>query len=269
MLFYGYKLKGKSVKEIQSELMPVKSKIQEIADKTYHELIGKEAAFLGDCMTLNIMERNFEENYIQMAVNNVNFWIQSHNMKRLYGQYNYSIYAYFFEFKNHVYMRIDFKNPIFKDAFDGMEEVSISQMDYEMNHGFLSELWHAIVDSVKESDPISLNLSPDLQFKNQMLVFPSKELRISEWVRHQEINRIIDSMRFDQNPISPARMLPFVDYSFQTYIDKEKEESETGMMQSEKQSLRNLLLDFNEDKNKELLKPKKEDIHEDTKTDME
>lgn len=269
MLFYGYKLNGRTIKEIQSELKPCKEKIQEIGDHLYHELIGKEAAFLGDCITLNVMERNLEENYFLTALDNVNFWIRNYNIRRLYGDYNFSLYGYLFDYKNHTYLRVDFHNLAFKDAFNDFEEISISKMDYEIENGFQSDFWHYATEYVKKAEPLSINLSPNLDFKMKKIIMPSKEWRVAEWTRHQELNRILDSLRFDQNPIAPARLMYALDMAYATYIEKEHIDAEAGKMLADKMSLKNLLLDYNKEENKNLLKPKKTEEKEILNEDIE
>lgn len=260
MLFYGCKLKETNLADIRQELLPVKSKIQEIAEKEYKRLVGVEAAFLGDAITLGAMERNPEVDYLSLAKERVDILLRNFRLKGIWGTYNFSVYGYFIPYKNHVYLRESFRNPIFKEAFDEFSDISISKDEFLKSDGFLAELWNTAVRESKKAQPLSIDLSPDTDhIELENLSFPDRMHRVSVWARHQEINRTISELQLDGDPAARARTIQLVDEAFDMYLRKEKEEGENGQMEADRNTLMNTLLDFNETKNKNTLKRQKKE----------
>ena len=243
MKYYGYKLKNTTLKDIEYELKQASASIEKIANKEFAVLLGEEAAFIADYITLGVLKKGLDEDVLEIAEDNVRRKIHTWNLKRISGKYNFSVYGYLFPHKNHVYLQVDMLNPIFKDAFDYLEDVGIDDVEMQDDSSPKRKLWIEILKENK--NPISVNLTPNLH--SVKAKFPSVLERSQLLARHNITNRILGEIS-DGNQIPPHMLMRYMDEALLKlpyYKDDIQEESFR---------LRQILLDFSKEENLDALK---------------
>lgn len=247
MDFTGFKLQETSLKGIRLELKEAQNKIDQIALEQYHILLGEEIAFLADCVSLGILNRQDSDDLFQIGEENLRKRIAEWNCNGYVGPYNFAIYGYFFPYGKNIYLQLDIRNPLFKNAFSYLQDYSLSAMEMENPDNPKTKLW---LNIMKEKDVLfTVNFSPDPKMDKEKIVFPSKKDRIYAWSRHQITNERLNQYSGGKK-IPPYQLMRYLDHSMED-IDYLKED-----LKSAEIKLSQILLDFKEKKNLESLKSK-------------
>lgn len=247
MKYYGYKLKSVNLKDIQLELKEAFQQVNTIANDEYSRLVGEEAAFIADNITLGVISRDPEKDIVEVAIENVSSKIRQRNLMRISGRYNFSIFGYLFPYKKDVYFHVDLLNPVFEKAFHYLEDVSVDEIEMQDDTSYKRKLW---TDILKNNDnPISVNMTPELFCKTP--VFPEKAERVEILARHRMTNKLLSDISGNEK-IPPFLLMRYMDEALLKLPEMETE------IKKYKMELQQILLDFSKKEARDSLKTFKE-----------
>lgn len=218
MVITGYRIHDTDLKNINMELDKVKRKLEKIISKSYHQMLGEEIAFICDNITLGKMERDLNNTIFNNAVGNLEFKINNAIAAGTSLKYNFSIYAYIMPCEDYTYIKVISPNPVLLKAFNKLEDYSLDEIECQDPKNAKTILWNHLHDLYKKSEPMVINLRPNIEADKDKIVYPVKKNRAETFARHSIINHLLNQISGGKE-IPPLLLLPYMDLALEMLED--------------------------------------------------
>jgi len=218
MVTIGYKISSTNLSEIMEKLESVKKKIKKIAEDTYHNLLGKEIAFITDNIALSILKRNEGTTIFDDAIRNLNHNIDIARQTGARTKFNFQIYAHVMPYENNTYLKVTCMNKDYLKAFSIFEDYSLTGTECQDNPKTI--LWQQLYSIYGESEPIIIDLTQYVSPDKEKIIYPKKKDRAKTVARHNIVNHLLNQISNGQQ-IAPFLLMPYMDIAMEMLADTE------------------------------------------------
>lgn len=194
MVVTGYKIGSTDLKDIEMELVQIQKKINKIAKKEYHRMLGEEIAFLCDCICLNILTRKPDENIYDVAVSNLSQRIRTAQQIGAGNQYNMNIFLHLLTDADFTYLKLISPNNIFLSAFKDLENYSLTEIECQDTGNKKTVTWQRLHALYKDREPATINLTPEITPDKKCIQYPDFEKRKEKIARHNLTNHYLNQL---------------------------------------------------------------------------
>lgn len=246
MVITGYRMKTKDLSEIFGKLEEIKKKISEIADNTYHIILGEEIAFLNDTYSLDSnFKRQPNMTIYEEAINNINTQLElaKRNGSEIY--FNFSIYVHLLPYEDYTYIKVSTYNNKFLNAFKELEDCSLTDIECQDKSCEKTKTWNKIHKIYSKTEPAVINLTPVVVADKEKIIFPTKKERVEKQARYAILNHLLHEISCGQQ-ITPVRLMPYleqvINIADEDYLFAKKTE-----LERKKLNLMQILTELNHD----------------------
>lgn len=247
MIIQGYRIHSTGLPEIEKALEPVRKKVDRIAFHSFRTLLGKEAAWICDQISLNQIQQ--VGSIYDAALESLMRKIQISSTTDLPDAYHFRLYLHVLMDEEYAYLNLLCRNPAFLAAFDGLEAFSLTGEESRDPHNAKTQKWIQLQKKYENCEPFLLNLSPDLDLilkrlkeKENPLIYPSVTERADVEARYAVENHYL-TMIAGGGQIQPQDLMPFMDRALELATSEEGKQS----IQERKLELMRILIDLSAD----------------------
>lgn len=241
MVIDGFRMKTGSLEEIEGVISAAEGKVRGIAEKTYGRLLGKETAFLCDCIALGAVQRT-EETIFEQAVASLGRQIEAAGASGLEGEKNFRVFAQFMPFEGAVYVKLLAGNPAYRKAFTPLEDVSVSEAEAKNEQNGKTALWIRLHQQYADRAVLTANLSYVPEPDRSKIVYPSVRERSQTMARDAVMNRLLRQACGGQD-IPPYLLMRKVEEAAGLLL----QDSTKAMLEEEERRLKKILLPLDKD----------------------
>lgn len=244
MVITGYRIKSTDLSEIEKEIQKVRTRINNIAQKKYQKLVGKEAAFLSDMISTNNIYNDTGGTVFDGAVNSVDNKISNAAAASLSSEYNFHIHAHLLAYEGYTYMKVICKNERFLSAFKvgNIEPFHLSKEEDMDIENAKRKIWLKLHSLYADFDPPVVDLSPVFDRGALELSYPPVDERCRQTAKDAVCNEYLAKIS-GGGQIPPYLLMPYI-HMAEAML--ETEDGRDAIAERELQ-LKDMLVDLNED----------------------
>lgn len=194
MVINGYRSKTTDLSDIELLVTQIRKQIEKIADKEYHKLLGDEIAFLCDCITLNILTKQPGECIFEVAEKNLVHQMDLAKRIGAENRFNFSVYVHFLQDDGYTYFKVLTPNPNFLAAFRVLDEYSLTEAECSNEQNPKTKKWQELHSLYHDREPLSVNLTPQINTDPRKVKYPSFEDRKERIARHHLTNYYLNQL---------------------------------------------------------------------------
>ena len=143
MVIIGKRIHSTDISDVEMEIKEIKRKIDRLSNKIYQELLGAEAAFLYDQLSLNILKEPQQMSFLDWVIHELNLKIQIAEKNSVPNLFNFNVYVYVMTYGEYRYIKIICPIEILLKAFDGLEDSGISESECSYQNNKNNKEWEA------------------------------------------------------------------------------------------------------------------------------
>lgn len=244
MVITGYRIKTTDLGDVEKEIQKVRVRINNIAQKKYQGLVGKEAAFLSDMICTNNIYNDTGGTIFDEAVNRVDKRISTAAAAALSSEYNFHIHAHLLVYDGYTYLKVICKNERFLSAFNvgNIEPFHLSKQEDTDIENAKRKTWLKLHSLYMDFDPPVIDLSPVFNRETLKLDYPSVDERCRQVARDAVCNEYLAKIS-GGGQIPPYLLMPYMHMAEGML---ETEDGENAVAEREL-ALKEMLIDLNED----------------------
>lgn len=159
MVIIGKRIHSTDISDVEMEIKEIKRKIDRLSNKIYQELLGAEAAFLYDQLSLNILKEPQQMSFLDWVIHELNLKIQIAEKNSVPNLFNFNVYVYVMTYGEYSYLKIIYPNEKLLKAFDGLEDYSLSESECSDKNNKKNQEWQELHKIYENAAVLSLNLT--------------------------------------------------------------------------------------------------------------
>ena len=245
MVIKGYVLKNNNNMEyIHQILNDIKTRIQRLSEAEYYRMLGTEAAFLTDKITLGQIQQ--PTSIMESALNNLNSQISAFSLRQIDSPYNMKVFVHIMNHEGNTYFNVLCSNDVLLKAFKSpLEECSVSEDECFDKQNAKTKIWTKLHSIYDKSFVYICDLSADViktleEVDRNKIKYPTVYERKKELSRENVFNFYLSSISMGQQ-INPIRLYTYIDAVF------DKMASAEGQIKIREQEQKlHMLIDLNE-----------------------
>lgn len=220
MVIIGKRIHSTDISDVEMEIKGIKRKIDRLSNKIYQELLGAEAAFLYDQLTLNILKEPQQMSFLDWVIHELNLKIQIAEKNSVPNSFNFNVYVYVMAYGEYSYLKIICPNEKLLKAFDGLEDYSLSESECSDKNNKKSQEWQELHKIYENTAVLSLNLTAMLNPDKDKIKIPSKAERCQQQARHDMTNHYLKQISNGES-IPPYLIMRCMDEAMKLIIKPE------------------------------------------------
>ena len=242
MVIIGYRMPTTDIQEIDMSLMKIQHKIQRIAEREYGKLLGEEIAFLCDNIALNVLQRRNDISIYDFAKQQLDRQIRVAGGLGTETKYNFQVYAHLIAEGEFTYIDVLCNNPVFLSAFKTLEPYGLTEDECSDSHNAKTILWKRLHKAYEKRQPLSVNLSPDIERLDVSVSYPKVGDRCQSLARHYVTNVYLNQISGGEQ-IPPYMLMRDMDLAMEMAISSKGARE----IASKKAELAGILVDLSKD----------------------
>lgn len=248
MVIHGFRIGSTDLSDVDMELGRCRASLEKVTAKVYHRLLGEEAAFLCDCVSLGILQRPVGASIYSSAVSNTDRRVQRAGATGVKNKYNLNVYANVMPYKGATFISIICGNTRLLKAFSTLEPYSLTEEECQDTNNKKYITWQKIHGIYEKEIPFSKNLtcavSPDIS----KLVFPDVKTRCHSFANQNTMNLLLRDISMGEN-VEPFLLMRYME----SVLDQMVAPDMTCRIRQREMELQQILLDFSDQENLDVL----------------
>lgn len=248
MVIDGFRTGAAGISDVEMELDRAGRSLSGLTDRIYHRLLGEEAAFLCDCVTLNILQRSDTCTIYDSAVANTDRRIQRAGSLGTGTKFNLNVFVNVMFYEGRTYFSVICGNRELLKAFRKLEPYSLTEAECQDpgNRKFVT--WQKIHAMYSRKQPLSRNMTCTPRPDPEKIVFPDKKTRCASFARQTVMNSLLREVSTEEN-VEPFLLMRYMEYVMELMLKPETEEK----IRQKEMELEGILLDFSEEDGRDMI----------------
>ncbi len=231
MVITGYRIPSTDIPSVEKEIQIAKRKLDKISNQIYQDLLGKEAAFLYDQMSLNIIKQPEGMSFLDWVIGELNLKIQIAQKNNAATDYNFTTFVFCMSLDGYTYLRVSCANKKLLKSFSRLEEYHLDVTECKDPNNKKNQVWQKLCGLYSDTSVFTVNLSATLKpEKDKIRINPKKE-RCELQARHDLLNRYLSQIS-GGGSIPPHLLMPCMDMAMEMLL------SDDGQAELHEESLR-------------------------------
>ena len=129
MIITGYRIHSTDMTVVEKEIQNAKRRLDKISDQIYQELLGKEAGFLYDQMSLNVLKQPEGISFLEWTIRELDLKIKIAQKNGAATDYNFNVFVFCMSLDGYAYLRVTCPNKKLLKCFNKLEEYHLSSVE--------------------------------------------------------------------------------------------------------------------------------------------
>lgn len=210
MVITGYRIHSTDIPSVEKEIQTAKKRLNKISNQIYQDLLGREAAFLYDQMSLNVIKQPEGVSFLDWVINELNLKIQIAQKNNAATDYNFNTFVFCMTLGEYTYLRVTCPNKKLLKGFSQLEEYHLDVSECKDQNNKKNQVWQKLCGMYSDSSVFTINLSASPKPEKDKIRIEPKKKRCETQARHDLLNRYLTQISGGGN-IPPHLLMPCMD----------------------------------------------------------
>ena len=220
MIITGYRIHSTDMTVVEKEIQNAKRRLDKISDQIYQELLGKEAGFLYDQMSLNVLKQPEGISFLEWTIRELDLKIKIAQKNGAATDYNFNVFVFCMSLDGYIYLRVTCPNKKLLKCFNKLEEYHLSAVECQDQRNKKNQVWQKLCGTYNNTSVFTLNLTSEPVPDQDKIQIQAKKLRCESQARHDLMNRYLTQVTGGGN-IPPYLLMPCMDTALEMLVSEE------------------------------------------------